>query len=156
VGLYERARMKGELWFGCLRENGRETIMVFDHDMPDLPYDEVYLYNTREKRILIYKKDIIRPRLLPVKNITVSRKNSIKLDFQAAKRKLEESTVEWEIENGPLFDDDFEPFIFSEKITEQADIADELRMYSELLNRREEEGWFYPDMDGSLIDNIPG
>ncbi|MEA3266976.1 MAG: hypothetical protein U9P42_08535 [Candidatus Fermentibacteria bacterium] len=153
---YERAKMSGELWFGYLRENGQQTIMVFDHDMPELPDDEVYLFNAKEIRFEIHKKDKIRPQLKPAKNIPTHRLNCIKSDFQAAKRKLEEQTIAWKMGNAPLFGDDFEPFIFSEQNKEQADIAEELRMYTELLDKREQEGWFYPDLDGSILDNIPG
>ena len=147
--------MKSELWYGYLHEaNGRGSIVVFDHDMQDLPDDEVYLFNARDNSIVPYKKDVVRPKLRLLKNPEKSRLKSVESAFRKAKYRLQVEIEEQERAFFSLLDNDYEPYIDTEHLKQQVDIAEELRMYSELLSKSRDEGWFYPDLDGTLLDKL--
>jgi len=134
----------------------KQTIVVFDHHFQDLPIDEVYLFNTRENKILIYKKDIVRPKLSPLKNRSSSELKAIEFAFTKAKVKLRAELYDLEREFPPSFYNNYDPYVSIEEINEQIDVAEERSMYSNLMKNSNEEGWFYPDHDANLIDNIVG
>jgi len=105
---------------------------------------------------LKYKKDVIRPMLSPLRNRDPSELKSIDISFTKAKEELLSELYDLQREFPASFYNDYDPYISTEEINKQIDINDELRMYSTLMRNSEEEGWFYPDHDETLIDSIVG
>ena len=79
---------------------------------------------------------------------------SIEFAFRMAKRRLQAEIEEEDSAFSFLVEDDYEPYVDIEDFRGQIDIANEIKMYSDMLSKSRDEGWFYPDLDGTLEDNL--
>ncbi len=151
--ILEVLNLKDKLWYGHLNDgHGKCTIVAYDPTLQGPANDEVYLFNAREYKILTYKKNLVRPKLTPLKDGDKSILKSIEFAFAKAKSKLYESKIDFP----PSFNNDYEPYIFSDESNDESCIIEESRIYLKLLSNSEEEGWFYPDYGETMIDNLTG
>ncbi len=137
------------LWFGFINEgDGIGSIVVFDKSTFSDPTDKyVCLFNFKRNEIIIYVKNIIRPRLRRLNSQEKSMQLTVTSAYLQASKMLEieRRAKELEWDNHELM---------AHELEIKNEIHDEAWGYAEDSYRSENEGWFYKNSEGSREENI--
>ncbi len=146
--------MKNRLWYGYLNEgNGNGSIVVFDHQGPRLPDDQVYLFHFKRNELVIYKKDIVRSKIRPLAEV----EHSVLLAVDSAYfqvRSIHSSVLLEENQYSYFHEENDQQLDDHDYKEKQKEISEQFWEYAESIERSEEGGWFYDNTEGGWENNL--